>query len=243
MKTAVIYSGHVRTFKEVWPNHIWNLLRKLPKPDIYASVVDDERAEDILILDQHGFKVRLDKCTQPEIEEPPLLARWHSGYPISVPPQAVLRQLWQLNRSWNFLESFGNPDSYDLIVRVRPDVAFLRCEISASILKTGMRPAYCRTPWWEQWGGINDRFAIMGAWAAKAYFETFRVREEMFAKYCPLHPETMIAFALKLACVRNRPDLAVEFCRIREGGKPDMARMSSIDVAEFSRLPNYEIYA
>ena len=56
----------------------------------------------------------------------------------------------------------------------------------------------CWTPPWGSYGGINDRFAIMGRDAAQAYMTAFDRIKELLDKGCPFHPETLTRAAVEL---------------------------------------------
>lgn len=161
-KTAVIYSGAMRSFARTLPNHAWMLHRHLGEVDFFVSTYQDEDAHtaDLLRLRYPNSRVEIEVVPeQPDcvaemrgkgVELP---AKWVPGQPythepfaISVNPQSVLRQLWQLQKGWELMERLGNkqnvtmgpvsagqlvtadkiiqvPD-YDVIVRCRPDLWF-----------------------------------------------------------------------------------------------------------------------
>lgn len=231
MKTAVIYSGHARTFGEVRENHVWNVLRKLERPIIFASVVRDEQADEMLWLRQQGFEVHFETVEQPEIPEPPAGARWHPGWGPSSSYQAILRQLWALERAWEFFNQSAIREEYGIIVRMRPDVGFQY--FNDPWLRRPMEPGVALVPWWESWGGINDRFALLGSKAAEAYFTTFSRREALWRQQCPVHPETMMAASLEAQGIKVYQDVATEFSRVREDAKCIRAKITPTDYAEY----------
>ena len=49
MKTALLYSGHARTFARTFANHRWMLYRHFSDFEIFASLVDDADGETIRI--------------------------------------------------------------------------------------------------------------------------------------------------------------------------------------------------
>jgi hypothetical protein len=251
MKIAFIYTGQARTFKEVIENHLWFAFRHFDKPTVFASMADDPQAEDLLLLRDHGYTVHFEKVVQPEIPEP--ATRPHQfGYPRSVSAQSVLKQLWALNRAWEFFNEKREGD-YDLIVRIRPDSRFVRFELPKSYRlqallyssqtgadglnwREGIKPYLCLVPWWASWGGINDRLAVMGRDAAKAYFTAYTKIDELVAKKCPVHPETMIAAALDMAKITPERMLPAEFMTLRMDGATTPIDMTMIDLAEYTRI-------
>ncbi len=229
MKTAVIYSGQARSFGRLFENHYFHLLRKLPDPEFFVSVVDDEDAPSMARI-RERFDTPLshfEAVTQPNIEEPPPDPKWLPGYPPSVPPQAILRQLWHLNRAWEFANLTGD---FDWVIRIRPDIAFHRF--------VGFGPISSNqavTPWWSRWGGINDRLAVLGQRAAEAYFTTFQRRQILWDFGCPLHPETMLATSLEEEGVRISHTLAAEFCTVRKDGTFLPMDPTVVDIVDYAR--------
>ena len=129
MRTAVIYSGQARTFAQTFPNQYWHLLRRLPSPTFFVSVANDAQAVSMNLLRDRFDHVHLEVVDQPQIPEPPPDPKWLAMYPPSSSPQAILRQLWSLNRAWHFFQENADEEVFDLVVRIRPDLAFARFEM------------------------------------------------------------------------------------------------------------------
>lgn len=231
MKTAVLYSGQARSFAKVFENQWWHVLRKLPEPEFFVSVADDEQAPDMYRLLERfpADKVHIEIVQQPTLPEPPLDKPYLAMYPPSSPPQAILRQLWALQRVWEFYcESTST--AHDLIVRIRPDLAFYRFEMPGSIIPE------CRVPWWARWGGVNDRLALLGHTGAFNYFRTYeRMLSVHKDKGCPLHPETLIAASLELGGITPSHTLATEFATVRLDGTVVPPSVSLTDQVEYAR--------
>lgn len=232
MKTAVIYCGQARTFSQVWPNHVWRVLRHLENPDFFVSVADDEQAPDMFML-QPCFpesRFEFEKVRQPHIPEYPDRTKWHAGWGRSVPQQGVLKQLWALNRAWEFFESRANVSDYKTVVRIRPDSAFTR-----AMLPSITAPHLAYTPWWGKFGGCNDRFAILGTTAAHAYFTTFQRLQYLYDKFCPIHPETLIEASLNdMKCI-SISGLDASFLTIRMNGDAVEPCASAEEIALFAQ--------
>jgi hypothetical protein len=231
MTTAVIYTGQARTFKRVFENQYFHVLRKLPDPEFFVSVADDEQAPDMYRLLEKfpADKVHIEIVSQPTLPElppdPPLLAM----YPPSSSPQAILRQLWALQRGWEFACDRG-ADKATYVLRIRPDLAFYRCELpSVADIYT------CLTPWWSRWGGVNDRMAFINRWAASAYFRTYSNLARIRSRGCPLHPETLIAASLELGGMVIRHTLATEFATVRLDGTIIGPTVTDVDRIEYAR--------
>jgi hypothetical protein len=278
-RTAVLISGHMRTFARVFSTIQWHVLRHFPDADFFVSTVADRDSASAELLRERYPKARVEidvVAAQPELPIPvaPFAQDWtlgrmygHEPYTISVHPQAILRQLWQLQRCWEFFaEKAGNGitrtdgqvDGYDTIVRLRPDLWFRSFELPGRFAsfsptpasaggheggeKRGQMPggehaATALTPWWGRFGGVNDRFAILGPAAAQAYFTTYSRLPELLAAGCPLHPESLVKASLEAARCRVNDTLLVEFSKLYGPENPKLngtfrdPEITSIDIA------------
>jgi hypothetical protein len=243
MKTAVLLTGHMRTFARTLPTQHWHLYRHLPNPDFYVSTLrDDDSPSAELLRDRYPeSKVEIDTIDQqPDlpIPVPPTDPQWrlgqpytHEPYALSVPPLAVLRQLWQLNYAWEHFEA-TRAGSYDLIVRIRPDSWFHTCTLPrlSTILKTE-----CFTPWWGRFGGINDRLALLGPTAAAVYHTTYQRHGQLLAAGCPLHPESLLKTSLELwRGLQLHDTLQAEFSTCKHDG----TRPPEITASDIAHLKN-----
>lgn len=260
MKTAVLYTGHMRTFAQCLPTQKWQVLRHYaPDLTFYVSTIKDEDSESWRLLEKHfpGCPVYVEVVPeQPHIPMPPGVpdeSRWVSGgcfthepYAISVPPQAVLRQLWQLNETWKLYRRSGE-FGHTTFLRMRPDtwmqgfVPEHACiEKEYEIRRNGgedithttitdVDPDFAATPWWGRFGGINDRMAVLGEKAAEAYFTTFARLPELIAAGCPLHPESLVCASLTDAGCPPSHKLKAEFSTLRKNGECRSPEISPID--------------
>lgn len=238
MKTAILYSGHARTFARTFANHRWMLYRHFSDFAIFASLVADADGENMrkLLVDAYGSKAKVELVKQPDhIPLPagcPAEESWRLGQPfmhepywISVSPQAVLKQLWHLERVWDFAIEETTDDRFaDIIVRVRPDIWFHSLRVPAQLL-----PRDALVPWWGQFGGVNDRFAVLGYRAAASYFRAFSEAPAAIAQGAPLHPESLVAHAIRSELVRR---IAVEFSTVRTNGEIRPPEISAADIAQ-----------
>lgn len=238
MNVAILISGHMRTFRVCLPNLHWFVFRHFPGAAFFVSTVQDEDAESAeLLRDKYpGQVVEIETVPeQPLLPMPPgvpLEVGWQRGQPfthepfaISVPPQAVLRQLWQLERVWRLFRTWRGNGDVDVVIRCRPDLWFHGAKY----------PKYPKlhdafTPWWGRFGGVNDRFAVLGRYAAVQYFTTSSKVPALIERGCPLHPESLVAASLEHGGASISDRLKVEFSTIRkDGARPP--EISGIDIA------------
>lgn len=231
MKTAVLISGQLRSFAQCLPTLHWHLFRKLDDPHFFVSCADDAQAQDAYLLEAYYKNVHIERVVQPTLPEPPARYAAHAPYAISVPIQSIMRQLWHLNRVWEFFREKNDfAQGYDQIIRCRPDLHMQRFELPprAHVLSSGVSltvpfsPTDAYTPWWGRYGGVNDRLAVMGSEAARAYFTAFTKLDEILKAGCPLHPETIQHEALAQAGCRISATLRADF--ITKRTPEDLAR-------------------
>ncbi len=226
MKTDVIITGHMRTYKHCVQALRWHVLRHFDIAAFYVSTVRDEDTDSFMLLHElfPGVPVRLDCVdSQPDIPEPAEPVRFEP-YKRSVPVQSVLRQLWQLERGWKLRED--SHGSGQTVIRVRPDIFFHSFTMPAP-----HNPIpFCWSPWWGRFGGMNDRVAIMDANTASRYFTTYSRIGTLMAKGCPLHPETMLAEAV--GPIYGLHKLRTMFSTVRANGEARTPEISMADIAE-----------
>jgi hypothetical protein len=236
MRTAVLLTGHMRSFERCLPTLHWHVLRHYGDVDLFVSTVADANAGKAALLKEKYPKSRVEIeviDAQPELPIPPGNSGWkpglfwsHEPYAISVHPQAILRQLWQLQRGWFFLTSTGATKKgklpYDVVIRCRPDLYF------HSFAPVIPLRNVAHSPWWGRFGGVNDRFAVLGLEAAKAYCTAYLQMPELMASGCPLHPESLIKAAVESHGCVNADFLQSEFSTLREDGtfRPPEAPLS-----------------
>ncbi|NBW23278.1 MAG: hypothetical protein EBR82_86570 [Caulobacteraceae bacterium] len=229
MRVAVILVGQMRTWETCLHTFKWHVARKFECPmDFFVSTVQDEQMASAELIRLHFPEARLEidaKESQPQIPEPTELVRFEP-YARSVPVQAVLRQLWQLSEAWKFFNRFDD-GQYDIVIRSRPDLFFHSFQLPERM--PGKFDAL--TPWWGRFGGINDRFAIMGWNAARAYFTTYDRLYHLLPIGCPLHPESLVAGSLALDDCTTTTALKAEFSTLRLTGEMRAPEISGIDLA------------
>jgi hypothetical protein len=246
MKTAIIYSGGMRSFDACMANHRWMLWRHFPEAKFFICTEDDEDAHKADLIS--GAVVK--KVKQPEMVAPPgCPTQWygpgkpymHEPYAISVPPQAVLGQLWMLRQAWGLYEESGY--KAELVVRIRPDLWFHSFELPKIIraylnprpgqyVDFGMTTAY--VPWWGRFGGFNDRLALLGRDVAAHYFMAYAKITRLIANGAPLHPESLVAASLRDGGAFVDDTLKAEFSTLRKSGEMRPPEITLVDIAHAS---------
>lgn len=221
----------MRTWKTCAHTFKWHVARRFPgQLKFYFSTIQDADTESWKLT-----KTLFPDCTaicdvvqeQPQLPEPAEPVRFEP-HARSVPMQAVLRQLWQLERAWWFYSIQGDA-APDVIIRLRPDLFFHSFQFKYFPTKR-----QAQTPWWGRFGGINDRFAILDPLAAPDYFGTYSKLEKLTAAGCPIHPESLIKASLEDGKCEVYDKLGVEFSSLRNDGTSRPPEISAVDVANRS---------
>lgn len=220
--TAVLISGHMRSFRKCYDSQYWHVYRKLLNPHFFVSVEEDADYSSVELLKKfYGENCHVETVTQPEIPVLPEYERnsLFAPYGISVPIPNILKMFWSRNRAWEFFLNSAQPDyDYTAFVHIRPDL-FIH-HMSRPFY---LRPGTVYTPWHDSYGGLNDRVAIItGLPAATAYFTLFQRLERTVKNGCPFHPESLLAGSLELDRVHVSQTLPCEHTTIRRDGDPRM---------------------
>jgi hypothetical protein len=227
MKTAIIITGHMRTFVHCVHTLRWHVCRHFRKGEIsfYVSTIADQDASSAEILRElfRDSEVFVDRLKEQPLLPEPLEAVRFEPYARSVAVQAVLRQLWQLQQGWDlFRKNRSGNETH--IVRVRPDLYFHDCEWHDDNT--------IQTPWWGRFGGVNDRFAICPADHAADYFTAYSFIPEAMAAGCPLHPESLVRAACELRGAPLTRRLKTTFSTWRKDGQHRPPEIAPWDLAE-----------
>lgn len=229
-RADVIYTGHMRTFKDCVHSQRWHVLRHFDCT-FYVSTVRDEQAESYKLLHElfPECPVHVETVNeQPTVPEPVEPVRFEP-YARSVSVQAVLRQLWQLERGWHLRQNaLGDAPT---VIRIRPDIFFHSCKQFLPFYQGSYYDALCLTPYWGRFGGCNDRFAIMGKDAAPHYFQTFSRIPMLMEAGCPLHPESLVKASVEFGGGMMQTDMLTEFTTMRLDGDHRAPEVSVFDLA------------
>lgn len=110
------------------------------------------------------------------------------------------------------------PWSPDAVVFLRPDLLYHDPVDLAVVQKCLKDPRAVYLPWWQPWGGRNDRFAVCGARAYLPYGKRVEhAREYCVSKGLSLHAEELLEFALNRDAMRIRT-VGWRASRVRLGG-------------------------
>ena len=238
MSTAILYSGQLRTFAQCYPTQRWHVLRHVIDPHFFFTIQAQPDALQILaplIADYGASRVHLQQLTDPDLTAdltPQLSAAYHQApYANAAPAHQLLLQHWYQAQVW---ENFcGHSETLsltiDTIIRLRPDLWFHSYDPARA---NGVWEDEVLAPWWGRFGGLNDRFAIMGPAAARAYFDVYAKIPELVGSYqAPFHPESLLAARLEIAQVHVTQTLRAEFSTLRANGQARPPEISSIDLA------------
>jgi hypothetical protein len=107
----------------------------------------------------------------------------------------------------------------DVVVFARPDLLYHERLLREHVDRAMAFPDEVTLPWWESWGGFNDRFAIAGSRAFCAYGGRVLLADH----YCertgkPLHSESFLRYALAFAGVPVRT-IGMRATRVRVDGR------------------------
>ena len=227
MKTAVLISGQLRTFKKCYPTQKWQIFRHY-EPDIhfFLSVCEDDQKRSIGGLQADYENVKVEWYNDPlDLPEIPLEKGAFAPYANAASHYKLMLQHWGNKKVWDFFASSAATESFDVIIRIRPDLWIHRFQPPR---QPEANEAFC--PWWGKFGGINDRLAIMGRTAAYCYFSTYDAIPKLLEEGCPFHPETLVAASLGGNIIHD--SLMTEFSTERMDGSRRWAEIQMSDVAE-----------
>lgn len=237
LKTAVLISGQLRTFKKCYPTQKWHIFRHY-EPDIhfFASISGAEEAslaEAILLEDYTSIYVESydDPTDLPEIA-PDKGA--FAPYANATTHDKLMLQHWGNKKVWDFFASSAATESFDVIIRIRPDLWIHRFQPPDIYPMESVPTRVVFAPWWGKFGGINDRLAVMGREAAETYFNLYSGIDGLLKHGCPFHPETMLAGWLQMCGVTVDNTLMATFSTDRMDGSRRWAQQEQImdDLAE-----------
>jgi hypothetical protein len=241
MSTAVIISGQLRTFAQCYPTQRWSIFRHYESTtadpskggqDIhfFVSCVDDAQASSAELLREHYQNVHIERYTDPVLSVIPDSAGVHAPYKNATSHQKLLLQHWANKRAWDFFiasVASNTTTLFDTIIRLRPDQYIHRFTVPPN---PEHNQCYC--PWWGKFGGVNDRFAIMGPNAARHYLNTWASIDQLLAAGCPFHPETLVMESMRLGRIEIIPRLMTSFSTMRLNGQQRWPEITTEDLAE-----------
>jgi len=178
------------------------------------------------MLLEHYANVHIDRYEdQDDLPIIPDEAGLHAPYANAAGHVSLMRQHWGYEKTWNLFKSKADPNSFETIIRVRPDQW-----IHSFDPPRQPEPDECFSPWWGKFGGVNDRVGVMGPVAAIAYFGVYRKIVRFLKAGCPFHPETLLKASLQAENIIIHHSLMVEASTMRLDGSQRWPEMSIIDL-------------
>ncbi len=233
MSTAILISGQMRSFAQTYPTQRWSVYRHYSDPHFFVSCVDDEQAKSAELLRNDFENVFIERYTDPELPEIPQEQGAHSPYGNAASHKNLLLQHWGNLRVWEFMEkTVGfHWSNFDCIIRMRPDNWFHKF-----VPPPAPQANEAFLPWWGRFGGVNDRFAVMGPIAAYNYFQAYNRIDDLLKLGCPFHPETIVQASLATNNVILRNILTAEFSTHRLHPDPRPHRPPEIMAGDIADL-------
>jgi hypothetical protein len=238
MSTAILISGQLRTFAKCWPTQRWHVLRHFADPHFFITVQDGPEIQltDDLRREFGADRVHVDGRQDPDLSDhltPELAAAYHQApYANAAPAHQLLLQHWYQAECWKHFRQVtsdkASSNKFETIIRMRADLWFHSMDWDPV---DPVHPVSCFTPWWGRFGGINDRFAIMGPLAAQTYSNTFAAIPELLAAGCPFHPESLVKANLERGSIDLHETLRTEFTTLRTNGQHRPPEIMPWDIA------------
>lgn len=148
----------------------------------------------------------------------PLLAAQRQSDAFDNEWVSVRNVLHQLHSLWRVRTALGATlGAFDYVLFARADLRYLDPICVPELASRLRTPGSIAVPAWHGFGGFNDRLALADPIAARHYLE----RLQLVAAFCreqPLHPESLLAFALQRADCRVC-ELPVRAQRVRANGQ------------------------
>lgn len=137
---------------------------------------------------------------------------WEDGF------QSLRNLLLQLQSLYEVTQHVAAAQP-DVVVFARPDLLYHHPLPASAIAHVQDHPDAVVAPCWECWGGLNDRFALCGARAWRAYGGRLLLADHFCERSCqPLHAERLLAYALAFAGVQVRT-IGMRANRVRVDGR------------------------
>ncbi len=110
----------------------------------------------------------------------------------------------------------------DVVVFARPDLVYHEPLPAQELALALEKPEEVALPAWESWGGCNDRVAVAGAAAYRAYGGRLLLCDHFCeTRREPLHAERLLHHALAFAGVTLR-ELPLRASRVRADGRMEL---------------------
>lgn len=234
MKTAVLISGQLRTFGKCYPTQRFQIFRHY-EPDLhfFCSLSGEGGASAAgYILRQDYQNVHVESYEDPtDLPVIPVESGQFAPYANATSHEKLMLQHWGNKKVWDFFCASADKESFDVIIRIRPDLWIHRFQQQVGrFLYPPANVAFC--PWWGKFGGVNDRLAVMGCTAASHYFNVYPNIHTLMDMGCPFHPESLVAETMRIGGVHVENNLMTEFSTMRMDGSQRWAEIVMSDIAE-----------
>ena len=181
-----------------------------------------------LLNDYPKENVHLESINDPtDLPVIPAVKGAFAPYANATTHEKLMLQHWGNKKVWDFFCASADTESFDVIIRIRPDLWIHRFQKPRNL-----RVNECFCPWWGKFGGVNDRLAIMDKYAAEIYFSVLDVIPKLLDEGCPFHPETLLAEVMQSQSTAIESTLMAEFSTERMDGTRRWAEIVMSDIAE-----------
>ena len=231
MSTAIIYSGQARTIAQCLPTQHWHVFRHFT--DLHFFIVwqnEPNAVAGVKLLEAKYGKERVHAkliADPQDLPRVPLIKGAHAPYANAAAHSQLMMQHWYQNEAWKWFVEQGQTDAMH-VIRMRGDNFF------HSFTPTPVSANRVLSPWWGRFGGINDRFALMHAGAASAYFTVYEKLNDLLADGCPFHPESLLLAAIQKGGVMSDDTLRTEFTTKRLVGGDRAPEIMAPDIAHLA---------
>lgn len=217
MKTAVLISGQLREFARCYPGQRWMVYRHHEPCEFFICVQRQPDADEVLAPLRRDYpgRVHVRLLDDPELPVTPAMTEgWHRApFANAAPLKNLLLQHWYQEKVWDFFQAEScklkaeSSEGYALVMRMRADNLWHHYEPPARDLREVIRlgteadrlGGEILVPWWGGFGGVNDRWALMAAEDAGAYFRVYSSIGRLLEAGCPFHPESLTKAAVETA--------------------------------------------
>jgi len=137
---------------------------------------------------------------------------WNTNFENTI---NLIRQFNSLKQVWKLVESTKN--NYECLIFLRPDLKYTT-KLDIRYINKNLYSNIILTPYWQKWGGINDRIGIGNYNTMEKYANRLDdVSDFLESTKKPLHAEKFLKFVLNKYNIKNK-ELKLVGKRIRSNG-------------------------
>jgi len=213
MKTALCFTGTGRSIEYTFQNIKKNLIDDIPNRDVIVYLAENSKSNlaKSYFEELDNVKIYVEKEEEIDLTPYNFLPGWPGRENSS--EQIFMNMVKSRSRMKTIIDE-QNTD-YDRVVFSRMDIVFekpvnqLICDLDLSKLWV---------PYFHNWGGYNDRFAVSTKENVFKYFSLYDNLEEYCKEGLLLHAETSLKYHLDNKTDANVKRFPIRFCRIRANG-------------------------